>query len=101
MVVLPSVAVKHSTTGAVASSSRGASCTKPFKGVFRAHSYIQDGPLVKMLTALSIITKEPHLRCLTAWSKYASALYRKSLQKKQFLIILSEVLNNFDSVLLF
>ena len=29
------VEVKHSTAGATASSFRGVSCTKPFKGIFR------------------------------------------------------------------
>ena len=42
MILCLVVVVKLSTTGATAGSSRGASCTKPSKGVFRTQPYIQD-----------------------------------------------------------
>ena len=41
--------MKHSTTGAMTSSSLGAFCTKPSKGVFRTQSYIQNGALARIV----------------------------------------------------
>ena len=73
--------MKHSTTGAMASSTRGVSCTKPSKGAFRTQSYIQNG---EYLTALSIFTKRSSLDVWLGF-KYASALYPQKSAKMQLL----------------
>ena len=57
VIVLPTSSFKQSTTGAMASSYRGESCTKPSKGVFRTQSKIQDGPFVKIVDGVKYLRK--------------------------------------------
>ena len=64
----------------MASSCRGASCTKPSKGVFRTHSYIQDGAFAKIVN---------DFRCLAA-KVCKNATFNK----------LSEILHKFVRLLL-
>ena len=91
--------MKHSTTGTMARSSRGATCTKPSKGVFRTQSFIQNGAFAK-IAAQSIFTKSS---ILDVWPgpKYAPAFYPQNSAKKQLLNKLSEILRKFPSLLFF
>ena len=76
--------MKHSTTGAMASSSRGASCTKPSKGTFRTQSHIQNGTFARVVNGLVFPQKNS---ILDVWlgSTYASALYPQKSAKMQLL----------------
>ena len=80
--------MRNATTGAMTSSSRGASCTKPSNGVFRTQSFIQNGTIAK-IAALSIFAKSS---ILDVWPgpKYASALYPQNSAKIQLLSALSK-----------
>ena len=42
----------------MASSSRGASCTKPSKGVFRTQLFIQDGAFAKIVNGFKYFRKK-------------------------------------------
>ena len=65
----------------MASSSSGASCPKPSKGVFRTQSYIKDGAFVKIVGGC-IFAKELHFRCF--WLNMHLPSIRKSLPKCNF-----------------
>ena len=83
----------------MASSSRGAFCTKPSKEVFRTQSFIQNGAFAK-IAALSTFEKSS---ILDVWPGpgYASTLYPQNSTKMQLLNKLSEILHKFTSLLPF
>ena len=76
------------------SSSRGASCIKPSKGVFRTQSYIQYGDFAKIVNSFKYFWKKD------VWlgSKYTSSLYPQKSAKMQFLNNLSKILHKFTSL---
>ena len=91
--------MKNATAGAMASSSCGASFTKPSKVVFRTRSFIQNGAFA-IIAALSIFAKSS---ILDVWPgpKYASALYPQKSAKMQLLNKLSGILHKFAGLLFF
>ena len=52
------VKAKHFLTGAMASSFRGAFCTKRSKGVFGTQSYIKDGVYAKKINGFKYFCKK-------------------------------------------
>ena len=91
--------MKNATTGAMASSSCGASFTKPSKVIFRTQSFIQNGAFA-IIAALGIFAKSS---ILDVWPgpKYASAFYPQNSAKMQLLNKLSGILHKFASLLSF
>ena len=92
------VVVKLSTTGAMVSSSRGASCTQPLKGVFRAQSYIHDEAFARIVKGFKCFRKSS---ILDIWlgSRYDSTPYPQKSVKMQLLNKLSQFLHKFNSLL--
>ena len=58
LVILLPLVFKHSTTGAMTSSSQGESCTKPSKDVLRTQSYMQHEAFAKIVNGFQYLSKK-------------------------------------------
>ena len=90
--------IQPSTTGAMASSFRVTSYTKPSKGVFRTQSYIQDRPFAEIVNGLKYFRS---ILDVSLEPKYASAFYPRKSAKMELLSKKSEILHKFVSLVFF